>query len=151
MVSHCRKIRRQIWSRASRPKRVKYFLAPSNCFTFRSKAVLLLWILFAIYVSCLSLLCCLVCCLQPYDHLLGKGWSLCSLVCCVSCVLSLSHIVSWVRCGTCLYRFLIFAFIFTLICSILCGLHTKTTYCTKMFTVEFLGNANAYRAQQDLD
>ena len=28
------------------------------------------------YVSCLSLLCCLVCSLQPCDHLLGKGWPL---------------------------------------------------------------------------
>ena len=34
----------------------------------RSKAVLLLWIL---YVSCLS--CFLVCSLQPCGHLLGKG------------------------------------------------------------------------------
>ena len=30
------------------------------------------------------------------------------------CVLSLSHEVSWVRCGTCLYRFLIFASFLTL-------------------------------------
>ena len=43
--------------------------------------VLLLWILFVIYVSCLSLLCCLVCSLQPSGHLLGKGWPLGSLVC----------------------------------------------------------------------
>ena len=35
----------------------------------RLKAVLLLWI----YVTCFSLLCCLVCSLQPCDHLLGKG------------------------------------------------------------------------------
>ena len=31
------------------------------------------------------------------------------------CVLSLSHVVSWVRCGTWLYRFLIFASLLTLI------------------------------------
>ena len=30
--------------------------------------------------------------------------------------LSLSHLVSWVRCGTCLYRFLIFAPLLTFIC-----------------------------------
>ena len=30
--------------------------------------------------------------------------------------LSLSHTVSWVRCGTWLFRFLIFAFFFTLTC-----------------------------------
>ena len=49
-------------------------------FTDRSKAVLHLWILFGIYNSCLSLLGCLVCSLQPCDHLLGKGWPLSSLV-----------------------------------------------------------------------
>ena len=32
-----------------------------------------------------------------------------------SCILSLSHMVSWVRCGTWLYRILIFAFPFTCI------------------------------------
>ena len=81
------------------------------CFTDHSKAVLLLWILFVTYVSCLFLLCCLVCSLQPCDHLLGKSWSLGSLVCDVLlCVLSLSHMVSRVRCGTWLNWFLIFAF-----------------------------------------
>ena len=57
--------------------------------------ICLVWLLFcqathrilgipvAIYVSCLSLLCCLVCSLQPCDHLLGKSWPLASLVCCV--------------------------------------------------------------------
>ena len=33
----------------------------------------LLWVRFVIYVSCLSLVCCLVCSLQPCNHLLGKG------------------------------------------------------------------------------
>ena len=32
------------------------------------------------------------CSLQPYDHLLGKGWS---LVCCVSCVFVTFPYVSW--------------------------------------------------------
>ena len=36
--------------------------------------VLILWIIFVIYVSCLS--CFLVCSLQPCCHLLGKGWHL---------------------------------------------------------------------------
>ena len=31
-----------------------------------------------------------------------------ALVCDVKSVLSLSHVVSWVRCGICLYRLLIF-------------------------------------------
>ena len=36
---------------------------------------------FVIYVSCLSLLFCLVFSLQPCDHLMGKSWPLGSLVC----------------------------------------------------------------------
>ena len=39
---------------------------PRRCFFFGS-------FVFLIYVSCLSLLCCLVCSLQPCGHLLGKG------------------------------------------------------------------------------
>ena len=52
-------------------------------FTDRSKAALLLWMnytFFIIFVSCLFLLLCLVCSLQPCDHLLWKGWPLVSLV-----------------------------------------------------------------------
>ena len=41
------------------------------------------------------------------------SWLFVWLVCDLNCVLSLSHMVSWVKCGTWLYRFLIFAF-FTL-------------------------------------
>ena len=44
-----------------------------------SKGVLLLWIIFVIYVSCLS--CFLVCSLQPCGHLLRKGLPLGSFVC----------------------------------------------------------------------
>ena len=47
-------------------------------FTDHSKTVLLLWIIFVIYVSCLS--CFLVCSLQPCGNLLGKGWPLGSIV-----------------------------------------------------------------------
>ena len=62
--------------------------------------MLLLWILFVIYVSWLSLLCCLVRSLQPCDHLIGKE-DLLALLCVVfSCALSLSHMVFRVRCGT---------------------------------------------------
>ena len=45
------------------------------------------------------------------SHLLGKGWHLGSRLWCLIIIvfLSLSHVVSWVRCGTWLYRFLIFA------------------------------------------
>ena len=52
---------------------VKIFL--TDC----SKAKLLLWIIFAIYVSCLS--CFPVCSLQPRGHLLVKSWPLSALVC----------------------------------------------------------------------
>ena len=53
--------------------------------------------------------------LQPSGHLLGKGWPLDSLVCSVFlCVFfSLYHMVSGVRCGTWLYRFLNCAFFLT--------------------------------------
>ena len=57
----------------------------------RSKAILLLWILFAICVSCLS--CCLVCSLQPCGHLLGKGLPLGSFVCDV--FLCCCHLPIW--------------------------------------------------------
>ena len=69
-----------------------------------SKAVLLLWIFLWICILCLS-----ASFLQPCGHLLGKGWPLGCLVCDVFLFfLSLSHMVSWIRCGIWLYQFLIF-------------------------------------------
>ena len=67
---------------------LRVLLAPWNMFkhsskmifTNRSKAVLLLWILFVIYVSRLSLFYRFECSLQPCDHLLGKGWPIGSFV-----------------------------------------------------------------------
>ena len=55
-----------------------------NICTDRSKAVLLLLIIFVIYVSCLS--CFLVCSLQPCGHLLGKADLLARLHVNISCV-----------------------------------------------------------------
>ena len=46
-----------------------------------------------IWVSCLSLLCCIVCSLQPSDHLLGKGLPPDSLVCAV--FLCFCHFPIW--------------------------------------------------------
>ena len=72
---------------------------------WRSKALLLLWTFIVIYVLCLS--CCLVCPLQPCGHLLG----LVSWFSCMWCFLVLwwlSHVLSRVRFGTWLHRFLIF-------------------------------------------
>ena len=60
---------------------------------------------FVIYVSCLS--CFHVCSLQPCLSPAGKG--------CFIVFLSLSHVVSWGRCGAWLDRFLNFVSLFTLI------------------------------------
>ena len=61
-----------------------FSVAPSNHWMHQlvvdhTKTWLLLWIIFVIYVSCLS--CFLVCSLQTCGHLLEKGWPLCFLVC----------------------------------------------------------------------
>ena len=77
-------------------------LAPWNWFMPSSKdiftdcpeAVILLWIIFAIYVLRLS--CCLVCSLLPCDHLLGKGWPFGSRLRCLIMFCHLPSIVSWV-------------------------------------------------------
>ena len=46
----------------------------------------------------------------------GKGLASCpSCMLCFVVFLSLSHVVSWVRCGTCLYRYLILASLITFI------------------------------------
>ena len=64
----------------------KIFKSSLDFFADGSKAVLLLLIFFVIYVSCLSLLSCLVCSLQPCDHL-WKRSDLLVLLCVVfSCV-----------------------------------------------------------------
>ena len=76
----------------------------SGNFSDRSKAVLLLWILFAIYVSCLSLLCCLVCSLRPVVTCWEKSDLLALLCVLFAYDLSLSRMVLRVRCGSCLYR-----------------------------------------------
>ena len=99
--------------------RNKVRFVPSNMFKpsinfliDRSKTVLLFWIVFVVCVSCINYI---VCSLQPCGHLLGKAGPLALLYVMFSCVLSLSHMVSWVRCGTWLYGFLIFAFLLILI------------------------------------
>ena len=78
---------------------VKHVLASSDFFTDHYKVVILLWILFVIYVSFSSLLYCL--CLTAFWLFAGKrltSWHSC--VRCFFVFLSLSHIVSLVRCGT---------------------------------------------------
>ena len=63
--------------------------------------MLLLWIIFVIYVSCLS--CFLFCSMQPCGHPWERAILL-TLLCVVFCCL----FVTPVWCGTWLYRFLIF-------------------------------------------
>ena len=79
---------------------VKHFYWPFQGGTF-------LWIICVIYVLCFS--CFPVCSLLPCVHLLGKGWPLGSCLSCKIVFLSLSNVLSWVRCDTWLYRLLIFA------------------------------------------
>ena len=73
------------------------FKPSSKYFTDRSKAILLLWIIFTVprrYFFCRSLFficvlcmsCILVSSLQPCGHQLGKGWPLGSLCLIFSCV-----------------------------------------------------------------
>ena len=62
-------------------------------------------------------LCFCVCTLLPCGHLPGKGWPLGSCLWCLIVFLSLSLVVSWVRCGTWLYWFLILAPFLTLLIS----------------------------------
>ena len=80
----------------------------SNFLADRSSVVLLLWILIVICISCLfPILYCLF--LEALWLSAGRGWP---LVCGVFFLvfLSLSHMVSWARCGIWLYGFPIFAF-----------------------------------------
>ena len=80
--------------------------------TDRSKAVLLLWIFYVFVLSCV----CYVLCASVYMCFVVTCWEradLLALVCGVFCEFVTFPLVSWVRCGTWLYRFLIFAPLFT--------------------------------------
>ena len=57
---------------------------------------------------------CDVCFFQPCGHLLRRADLLLSCVRCFLVLLSLSHMMTWVRFGTLVYQFLIFAFSHTL-------------------------------------
>ena len=46
---------------------------PVKYFTDRSKAVLLLWIFYVFFLSCVCCAFVRVCLFVPYGHLLGKG------------------------------------------------------------------------------
>ena len=98
---------------------IRVMIEPLNClsppviFNDRSKAVLLLWIflLFTFHVCLYNTalfvpFSLVITCLERTDLLAP-------LKLMFPCVLLLFHMVSRVRCGTCLYWFLIFAFFFT--------------------------------------
>ena len=86
---------------------------PVKYFTDRSKAVLLLWIFYVFSVLCLLCLCVrlLICALWSPA---GKGLTSWLSFVVSNCEFVTFPLVSWVRCGTCLYRFLIFAPLLTL-------------------------------------
>ena len=87
------------------------FNLSSNFLIDRSKAVLLLCILSVICVSRVSvILSCLF--LAAFLSPVGKGMTAwLSFLWCFLVFSQLFHMVSWVRCGIWLYRFLIFAFV----------------------------------------
>ena len=66
-------------------------------------------------LSCVCNVFVRVCLYVLCGHLLGKGWSLGSRLWCLTVSLSIFPLVSWVRRGTWLYRFLIFARLLTLL------------------------------------
>ena len=80
---------------------VKYFYWPFQGWYFFCRS-------FMLFMSCVFS-CFRVCSLLHCGHMLGKDWPLGSCLWCLIVFVSLSHVVSCVRCGTWLYWFLIFA------------------------------------------
>ena len=77
-------------------------------YLFLLNLVLLLWIFYVFVLSCV----CYVLCASVYMCFVVTCWEradLLALVCGVFCEFVTFPLVSWVRCGTWLYRFLIFA------------------------------------------
>ena len=88
------------------------------------KAVLLLWIFYVFVLSCV----CYVLCASVYMCFVVTCWEradLLALVCGVFCEFVTFPLVSWVRCGTWLYRFLIFATLLTLVFLLLTEYHLE--------------------------
>ena len=81
---------------------------PPLAFTDRSKAVLLLWIFYVFSVLCLLCLCerLFVCALWSPAGKRLTSWHSCVVS---NCAFVTFPLVSWIRCGTWLYRFLTFA------------------------------------------
>ena len=94
------------WNRLKPSNKILLLTVPRRCF-FCGSIMLI--------PSCVCYEFACICLLIPCGHLLEKGWLLGSRLWCPIVCLSLSHVVSWVRCGTWLYRLLIFALFLTLI------------------------------------
>ena len=87
---------------------------PVKYFTDRSKVVILMWIFYGFFLPCV----CYALCASVDMCLVLTCWErayLLALVCGVQLWVCHFSIVSWVRCDTLLYRFLIFAPLLTLI------------------------------------
>ena len=96
----------------------------SSCF---KNCDFLLWIFYVFVLSCV----CCVLCASVYMCFVVTCWEradLLALVCGVFCEFVTFPLVSWVRCGTWLYQFLIFATL------LLCHIHI-----TRFISVDFIG------------
>ena len=87
---------------------------PVKYFTDRSKVVFLLWIFFSVFCLLCLCACLFICALwSPADLLLSFVVSNCEFI--------TFQLVSWVRCGTWLYRFMIIAPLLTLLWELILG------------------------------
>ena len=66
-------------------------LSPSSKIFYCSEVVLLLWIFYGVFLSCVCYAFVRVCLYVLCGHLLGKGWPLGSRLWCLTVSLSLSH------------------------------------------------------------
>ena len=109
---------------------------PVKYFTDRSKAVFLLWIFYVFSVLCFLCLCELlfICVLWSPA---GKGLTSWLSFVVFNCELVTFPLESWVRCGTWLYRFLIFAPLLSLT---YCQLYLALTSCRLPSTVISVNN-----------
>ena len=97
-----------IWTKGEVVVPLNRFKPSSKIFTDRSKAILLLWIFYVFSVLCLLCLCArlLICALWSPAEKGLTSWLSCVMS---NCEFVTFPLVSLVRCGTWLYRFLIFA------------------------------------------
>ena len=105
-----------IWIKGEAGAPRNRFNLPVKYFTDRSKVVLLLLIFYVFVLSCVCYVFVHVCLYVFCGHLLGKGLTSWLSFVVSNCEFVTFPLVSWVRCGTWLYRFLIFAPLLTFTC-----------------------------------